>query len=109
MNIIVRNWRPLQSGALRGFVDLEILDLSLIIKGCKVFQGKEGRSWVNFPERTYEKDGEKKYDPYLYFSSKEVKEEFRKSSLEAMRTYLLNEKNNQNAPPANRDQDDIPF
>lgn len=108
MNIIVRSWRPYQSGALRGFVDLEILELDLIIKECKVFQGQKG-SWINLPEREYEKDGERNWTPYLQFSSKERKEEFRKSSLEAMRTFLKNEQQKKNEPPADRDQHEIPF
>jgi DNA-binding cell septation regulator SpoVG len=109
MNIVVRRWQKHESGALRGFADFEILDISLLIKDCRVFQGQSGRTWINLPERTYQVDGETKYEKFLVFSDKNIAEDFRTSALDAMRRHLESEKQKSYAPPPESPDDDIPF
>lgn len=40
------------------------------IHGITLHQ-KDGKRWINFPSRQYEKDGEKKYMPYFRFPNKD--------------------------------------
>lgn len=53
-----------------GFADIYIFDLDMEIFGLSLMQ-KDGKRWVNFPAKLYEKDGEKKYLSYFRFRDKD--------------------------------------
>jgi DNA-binding cell septation regulator SpoVG len=58
--MILRDWRPHSSGALRGFVRIE-LDIGLVIPGIKVVLGTNG-PFVLMPEQPIVQDGKLKRD-----------------------------------------------
>lgn len=82
---------PLEKGCLRGFADLYIPKWGVDIKGCS-FYSKGQASWLNFPSKEFEKDGEKKYSAHLYFRERSHKEEFDKQAKLAISRYI--EENN---------------
>ena len=53
-------------GTLLGFADIFVPKWGVEIYGLTYHQ-KDGKRWVNFPSREYEKDGEKKHAPYFKF------------------------------------------
>ena len=58
------DWKPYESGTLRGFFTL-LLDSGIKIFGMG-YHRKEDRSWVAFPSRQYtDEDGGAKYTPIL--------------------------------------------
>lgn len=53
-------------GTLLGFADIFVPKWGVEIYGLTYHQ-KDGKRWVNFPSREYEKDGEKKHMSYFRF------------------------------------------
>ena len=59
-------FRPFPKGTLIGFAEIFVPKWGIEIYGLTYHQ-KDGKKWVNFPCREYEKDGEKKHAPYFRF------------------------------------------
>ncbi len=70
-------------GSLLGFCDLSIPQLGLEIFNIALFQ-KGPQRWLSFPSKEYEKDGQKKYMPYLRFKKKESMENFSKQVFDVL-------------------------
>lgn len=70
MNIECIRYKSHQKHNCLGFADIYIEDFDIEIFGISLMQ-KDGKRWVNFPSKSYEKDGEKKFLPYFRFRSKE--------------------------------------
>ena len=81
--ITVIKYTPINKGVLVGFVDIFVEKWGLEVYGIQLFQ-KNGKRWINFPSRTYEKEGEKKYLPYLRFKESIHFEEFSKQVMVAI-------------------------
>lgn len=64
--IKVTDFKPIKKGALQGTFNLYLPDYDLTVRDCK-WMHSNGNSWVNYPSREYEKDGQKKYFSYLFF------------------------------------------
>lgn len=59
-------FKRVDKGNLVGFADVFISGWGLEVYGLSLHE-KNGRRWVNFPSKMYEKDGERKYAPYFRF------------------------------------------
>jgi hypothetical protein len=72
----ISNWKNIDKGALKGSFDLTLVfdqgKFEFVVHECTLFE-KDGRKWVSFPCRAYEKEGKTKYIPYVSLPSKEVK------------------------------------
>ena len=66
MAIEIKNFKRIDKGALQGSFSIYIPEWELTINDVTYFV-KEGRRWISFPSREYEKDGEKKYWPFIKF------------------------------------------
>lgn len=83
--IKILNFKPKESGALRGFADVLIEPWGFEIREISVFESN-GKKWVSMPSRSYEKDGKKQYWPYNRFIDREKEVRFQQAfftSLEA--------------------------
>lgn len=80
--ITCTKYRFLGKGALVANVNILVPKWGLEINDLTIWS-KEGRKWVSFPSRQYEKDGEKKYAPYLRFEKKEHMDAFAKKVMDA--------------------------
>ena len=79
--------RPYQKNTLRGFVDLELTRVGLILRDCTWHQHADGKEWVGFPAKPYEtKTGETAWQPLVEFAegAKEAREQFRRQALDAI-------------------------
>jgi hypothetical protein len=75
-NFTVSNAKLIRKGTLIGSFDLE-MPSGLIVRGAMLFE-KDGKRWVNFPSKEYQKhDGTKGYFPLLEFASREISDKFR--------------------------------
>ncbi len=84
----IKNYHPMDSGALRGIFDLTIPKwANVTIKGMKIFQ-KGNQRWTAFPSDRVEKDGETKYYPRLFFEDPEMKKTFQSSLVEALDKHI---------------------
>jgi len=94
------------SGCLFGFADFYIPKTGMEIFGCSVFQ-KEGRRWINFPNREFTDDaGEKKYIPYIRFRNKDLNNLFISAALKALDHWILH--NHEEQVEAVKEED-LPF
>lgn len=78
-------------GALVGYADLYVDKWDLEIKGVQLLE-KNGSRWVNFPSKEYEKDGGKKYMPYVRLKKKENYERFMEEAKNAIDLKLMESK-----------------
>jgi hypothetical protein len=74
-NFKVSNPKYIGKRSLIGSFDLEFQS-GLKINGVMLFENT-GRRWVNFPSKEFVgKDGDKKYLPFIEFTSREVRDRF---------------------------------
>jgi hypothetical protein len=57
MSIRCTKFRPFAKNTLRGFVDLELTRVGLILRGC-TWHSKAGKEWIGFPAESYVANGE---------------------------------------------------
>jgi hypothetical protein len=87
MTIRCIRFRAYQKNTLKGFVDLELTRVGLVLRDC-TWHEKEGKEWVGFPARSYaDQNGEIKWQPLIEFAegAEEAREQFRKQAIEAIR------------------------
>jgi len=65
------NFKSMEKGTLRGFFDVVIEEWGMTI-ACSYFD-KDGKEWVNLPNREYDKDGVKKYQSLVKFDEARMK------------------------------------
>lgn len=82
--ITCTKFRPVQKGCLIGFGSIEIEKWGVEIHNVSLNE-KNGGWWASMPSQVYEKDGEKKYSPYVTFKSKETYKKFQDACVEAMK------------------------
>ncbi len=104
------NFKTHQKGSLQGFADLFVDSWGVEIKGCSLFM-KGGRRWVTFPSREYDnKEGEKKYMPYIRFRNKEHMDAFATQAKEAIDKWcMLNPENKPEVPESSVSAKEVPF
>ncbi len=108
MKLLIKEFKKYEQNTLKAFVDIELLDLCLVIKGCAVHQ-KDGSAWIGFPGRKYDDDdGTTKWANILEFSTKEKKEEFRLAAVDAVKRFMEMENEKAEVPSETVD-DEIPF
>ena len=80
------SFRAYEKNTLKGFADLELTRVGIIIHDC-TWHEKDGREWVGFPARSYQdKDGNTQWQALVEFvqDAKEIREQFRKQAIEAI-------------------------
>lgn len=84
LGIKLRGFRPVATGALIGFADIELL-AGLLIHDCPVFRAKDGSAWATLPSKpVVDRDGRQKADangkrqfaPMLEWRSRELGNRF---------------------------------
>lgn len=58
---------PVNKNTCLGFVTIYVDKWDMEISSIALHQ-KDGKRWISFPYKEYEKDGVKKYSPYFRFS-----------------------------------------
>ena len=74
------NFKKIDRGCLEAKFDVVIGEWGLTIREMTLLS-KDGKQWINFPSRQYEKDGQKKNFDYVVFE-KSRKERFQAAVLE---------------------------
>jgi hypothetical protein len=80
-------FRAHQKNTLRGFVDLELTRVGLVIRDCTWHRHENGKEWVGFPARSYtDKNGETQWQALIEFASgaKAAREQFQAQALAAI-------------------------
>jgi hypothetical protein len=79
-------FRPYEKNTLRGFADLELSRVGLVLRDC-TWHEKNGKEWVGFAARSYEdKDGNTAWQPIVEFAegATEARQQFQQQALEAI-------------------------
>jgi hypothetical protein len=79
-------FRAYEKNTLRGFADLELPRVGIIIRDC-TWHMKDGKEWVNFPAKTYQdKNGNTLWQPLIEFAegAKEARAQFQRQALDAI-------------------------
>lgn len=106
--ISIIKFYPMDKGALRGFLTIEVKKWGLIIHDLSVFESG-GRRWINFPSKKVDakEQGEKPtYLQYLRFADKEVGERFNAAVWQALDEHM---KTHANQPQHSNHNDSLPF
>jgi hypothetical protein len=80
-------FRPFQKNTLKGFADLELTRVGLVLRDCPWHRHADGAEWIGFPARAYQdKDGNTQWSPLVEFAegAKDAREQFRKHALAAI-------------------------
>jgi len=84
--MIIENYKHIGKGSVIGKFDIQFEKWGITVRDCVVMEGKNGR-WINFPSRSYEKDGEKKWFSYVV-PTKELKEKLIPAILDALYVHI---------------------
>jgi hypothetical protein len=79
-------FRPYAKNTLKGFVDLELTRVGLVLRDCCWHQ-KGDREWIAFPARSYtDKDGDTKWSPLIEFAegATTAREQFQRLAINAI-------------------------
>jgi hypothetical protein len=84
--ITINNFKPHQSGALRGFLDVALAS-GMSIRGLVLFE-KDGNRWTKFPPRRWlDKQGEWHEEPIIAIEDRDRKQAFDTAVLAALDQY----------------------
>jgi hypothetical protein len=79
-------FRPHVKNTLRGFVDLELTRVGLVLRDCTRHE-KNGKEWIGFPARSYtDKDGNTQWSPLIEFAegATAAREQFQQQAINAI-------------------------
>jgi hypothetical protein len=89
--IVCTRFRRYEKNTLRGFADIELTRVGLVIKEC-CWHESHGKEWIAFPARSYVgPDGETKWQPLVEFAGKNAtaaREQFRNQALVAVHDFV---------------------
>lgn len=81
----ITRWNEYKSGTLQGFLDVELVS-GMGVRDLTLHQ-KDGKSWIAYPSKPYQKDGETKYSNYIFFEDTNRHNKFQEQALAAERDH----------------------
>jgi hypothetical protein len=92
MKVVCKKFSPLQRNTMLGFAEITIVDLGMTLRDI-VVHSKNGASWASPPARPQVRDGTLMkddsgkivYAPIIEFGSREARDQFSNSVIEAVR------------------------
>jgi len=91
-------FRSFEKNTLRGFADLELTRVGLVLRDCTWHRHADGKEWVSFPARSYtDRNGETQWQALIEFApnAKEAREQFRQQALEAIHAAVAEQEREQ--------------
>ena len=80
-------FKQMRKNSLRGFIEAE-LPSGMCLRDLTYHVHEDGRRWIGYPSRQYERDGKTEYMNLVYFPDKEVHRKFQEKLLAALDQYL---------------------
>lgn len=104
----IKNYRSVNKGALKGFATIFVDKWGIEISDMGIFE-KEGKKWISFPQKTYEKDGKTCYFPYIKFIDASIMKRFTDEVLRELDAWIS--ANPVLAPQEHKDklEEELPF
>lgn len=94
---IIECMKSHKEGALKATITVKFIKTNMIVNSICIFE-TNGKQWASPPSRSYEKDGKKKYWPYIFFGEKEVHEKTMKAICDAYNEYQKQKASKQTEP-----------
>jgi hypothetical protein len=94
MTILCIKYRRFEKNTLRGFVDLQLTRVGLVIRDCTWHRHPDGKEWVGFPARSYvDENGGTHWVPLIEFAegARKAREEFREQAIKAIHAAVADE------------------
>jgi hypothetical protein len=91
MTLVCKNFRPFEKNTLRGFAEIHIKDIALVVKDVAVHTKNTSR-WAALPAKPMLKDGallkdadgKGQYVPLMEFTSREARDAFSEAVIAAV-------------------------
>jgi hypothetical protein len=83
-------FRAFEKNTLKGFADLELTRVGIIIRDCTLHD-KNGKQWVGFPARQYQdKEGNTQWSPLVEFAAgaTEARRQFQEFAVGAIHDWI---------------------
>lgn len=88
MKMKVLEYKQINKGSLLGSMSIQFEEWGgLIIRDITLFQ-KDGKRWLSFPARAYEKEGKTEYFQYVRFEDKAKHDEWQQKALKSLQDYV---------------------
>jgi hypothetical protein len=85
--IEILEYKPMDKGALKGYVNIYMPKNGLELYGCALFE-KDDKAWVGLPQKEYtDKDGQKKYMSIIRWRERSHQDAFNRAVIEAVRLH----------------------
>lgn len=81
--VIISNYRDWVSGSVRGMFNIEFPEIGMIIKDLR-FMETDGKNWIAYPNKEFQKGGQKQWMNYIAFNTPEQKEAMQDKIMEAL-------------------------
>lgn len=84
LHLVAINWKSFEKNTLQGFVDLEVAEAGLVIRGACLHE-KNGKRWVSLPAKPWtDKEGNQQWQPVLDFTDNDARDAFQRAALPAI-------------------------
>lgn len=108
--IVIENYKEINKGALIAKFNAIIPKWGDFIIHEMCYFKKDSKRWVTYPQREYEKDGQKKYFQYNGFKDMKMNDTFKNKILESIDEYLKKNPSSQQQPELfNNEPEPPPF
>lgn len=94
-------YKAINKGGLIGAFNVALYPLGIVIRDCKLCS-KDGKNFISFPSREYEKDGEKKYSNYIAFTTQDADFKVKNAILKEINNVKLKDSTNASTTSSNR-------
>ena len=94
-------------GSTLAWLNLKVIGWGVTFNDCRLMRARNGVEFLAVQTRSYEKDGETKYIPAIWFNDKEVSERFQKAAKSAIDVYV--KEHSEIAHDGNGSRDEPPF
>lgn len=88
-------FKPHEKNTLRGFADLELTRVGLVLRDCSLHE-KNGKEWISFPARSFEGDDGATHwqQPLIEFAegARQAREQFQRQVVAAIHTAIAAER-----------------
>jgi hypothetical protein len=81
--------KPFSKNTLKAFVDFEIGDIGLLVRGASVHQKGDAR-WLSLPAKEYERNGSRAWSPIVECPDKYAKQRLQDAVLGAYDAFTRN-------------------
>jgi len=101
-------YTPVNKNTCLGMATIYVQKWDMEIYGISLHQ-KDGKRWINFPSRMYEKDGQKKYLSYFRFRNADNYKKFCEAVKEAIEKHAATQDQYSEPMGEDKESEEVPF